>query len=193
MPGRIASEANARLLVIETVLSDGRLWRERIEARKHDPRFLAGGHYVTDWAVFNAPSPCLWRPEHPSYPMTVPCPSGRYRAAFARCAGHNHFLAGGARCHCWLQVRSHNDRAIFKLPALARMGVYLPWPRVGIGIGAVARWSRPLLVGAGLVALAVAAVLGRSIRGMVVGVVAAATLLPFGTLPFKIGITPTFP
>ena len=70
---RIASEANARLLVIETVLSDGQLWRERIEARKHDPRFLAGGHYVTDWAVFNAPSPAYGGRNIPAYPMTVPC------------------------------------------------------------------------------------------------------------------------
>ncbi|MBA3470915.1 MAG: O-antigen ligase family protein [Herpetosiphonaceae bacterium] len=63
---------------------------------------------------------------------------------------------------------------------------------LGIGIGAVAALVSPLLVGAGLVALAVAAVLGRSVQGMIIGTVAAATLLPFGTLPFKIGITPTF-
>ena len=70
--GRIASEADARLLVIETVLSDEQLWRDRIEARKHDPRFVAAGHYVTDWASFNAPSPAYGGRNIPAYPIAVP-------------------------------------------------------------------------------------------------------------------------
>ena len=63
---------------------------------------------------------------------------------------------------------------------------------LGIGIGVASALVSPVLVAAGLAALGIAALFARSVRGMLAAVVAAATLLPFGTLPFKIGITPTF-
>jgi O-antigen ligase len=71
--------------------------------------------------------------------------------------------------------------------ALVLLGLLL-----GAGLGATAALVPPLLVGAALAGLGVAAIFARSLRGMLVAAVAAATLLPFGTLPFKVGITPTF-
>ncbi|HYF63002.1 MAG TPA: hypothetical protein VD886_09345, partial [Herpetosiphonaceae bacterium] len=63
---------------------------------------------------------------------------------------------------------------------------------IGAGLGALAALVPPVLVGAALAGLGVAAIFARSLRGMLAAALAAATLLPFGTLPFKVGITPTF-
>ena len=61
---------------------------------------------------------------------------------------------------------------------------------VGIGLGAAAAFVPSFLVVAGLVALLVGAWFARSIHSMLTATVLVATLLPFGTLPFKVGLTP---
>ncbi len=60
-----------------------------------------------------------------------------------------------------------------------------------VGVGSAAALAPPLVVAAGLLGCLLVLWLARSINGLVLAVVGAATLLPFGTLPFKVGITPT--
>lgn len=84
-----------------------------------------------------------------------------------------------------IQRESTNPR--FRQAILLSIGVVL-----GIAVGVTVALASPVLVGAGVLGLMLVAVFARSVRGMMVAVVATATLLPFGTLPFKIGFTPTF-
>lgn len=61
---------------------------------------------------------------------------------------------------------------------------------VGIALGAAAALVPPFIVAAGLITLIIGAFFARSVHAMLTATVLVATLLPFGTLPFKVGLTP---
>ena len=78
------------------------------------------------------------------------------------------------------------------LPPRRELGLLFAGLLGAITVGTLVGLTSPFVVASALIALCVAWVFARSIKSMFLAVVCATLLLPFGTLPFDVGVTPTF-